>query len=218
MPAGPEASSGVAPATANAPRERHAPSHAATGRPSAWVVRWLALLPEGARVLDYAAGSGRHARAAAQRGLRACAIDRDAAALGALARVQAHGAQGGRESPIEVRVADLEAGPWPFGDERFDAVVVTNYLFRPRFDLLAALVAPGGLLIHETFARGNERYGRPSNPAFLLEAGELYERSRRAGLTVLGYEAGVVERPSPAVVQRVCAVRARGAEALLALG
>src|SRR5690606_33554153 len=104
--------------------------------------------------------------AAARRGLKVCAIDRDEHALAALA------------APIEVRVADLERGPWPFDDERFDAVIVTNYLFRPRFDLLASLVAPGGVLIYETFARGNERYGRPSNPAFLLVAGELLDRCR----------------------------------------
>ena len=81
-------------------------------------------------------------------------------------------------------------GEWPFGRERFDAVVVTNYLFRPRFALLAALVAPGGLLVYETFARGNERYGKPSNPAFLLAPGELLERCRSAGLRVLAYEHG----------------------------
>lgn len=174
--------------------------------PSPWVQRWLGLLPAGATVLDFAAGAGRHALEAQRRGLRATAVDRDAQALAALG-------QG-----IEARVADLEAGAWPFGDERFDAVVVANYLFRPRFALLAALVAPGGLLVCETFAQGNERYGRPSNPAFLLAPGELYERSRRAGLTVLGYEHGLLERPKPAVVQRVCAIRARGAEALRTLG
>jgi len=157
-------------------------------------------------MLDYAAGAGRHALEARRRGLRVTAVDRDAAALA------------GSAADAAVRVADLETGPWPFGDERFDAVVVTNYLFRPRFALLAALVAPAGLLICETFALGNERYGRPSNPAFLLAPGELYERSRRAGLTVLGYEHGRLERPKPAVVQRVCAIRASGEEALRTLG
>ncbi len=117
-----------------------------------------------------------------------------------------------------MRVVDLESGPWPFNGERFDAVVVANYLFRPRFDLLASLIAPGGLLVYETFARGNERYGRPSNPAFLLETGELLDRSRRAGLTVLAYETGLAQRPAPALVQRVCAVRSRAAEAVWPLG
>ncbi len=174
--------------------------------PSPWVRRWLALLPAGATLLDFAAGSGRHALEAQRRGLRVTAIDREASALAALG------------PGVATRVADLETGAWPFGDERFDAVVVANYLFRPRFALLAALLAPGGLLIYETFAQGNERYGRPSNPAFLLRPGELYERSRRAGLLVLGYEHGLVERSGPAVVQRVCAVRAGGGEALRPLG
>jgi len=182
-------------------------THAAeTLPPSPWVQRWLGLLPAGATVLDFAAGSGRHAREALRRGLRATAIDRDAAALAAL------------EQGIATRVADLEAGEWPFGDECFDAVVVANYLFRPRFALLAALVAPGGLLIYETFAQGNERYGRPSNPAFLLAPGELYERSARAGLRILGYENGMVGQPRPAVVQRVCAARSAGGEPPRALG
>ena len=174
--------------------------------PSPWVGRWLGLLAPGASVLDFAAGSGRHAREARRRGLRATAIDRDAAALA------------GMGTDIMVRSADLEAGPWPFGDERYDAVVVANYLFRPRFALLAALLAPGGLLIYETFAQGNERFGRPSNPAFLLAPGELYERSRCAGLLVLGYEHGRIERPKAAVVQRVCALRPRAAEDVPVLG
>jgi SAM-dependent methyltransferase len=174
--------------------------------PSAWVERWLGLLAPGATVLDFAAGAGRHALEARRRGLRASAIDRDAAALAAIG------------AGVAVRTADLEAGPWPFGDERYDAVVVANYLFRPRFALLAALLAPGGLLIYETFAQGNERFGRPSNPAFLLAPGELVERSRAAGLLVLGYEHGRVERPKPAVVQRVCALRAGAAGDVPALG
>lgn len=178
------------------------------GAPSAWAMRWLAGLPAGASVLDVAAGGGRHALAAARLGLRVMAVDRDVRALLAIA------APGG----ITVRQADLEHGPWPFGDETFDAVLVSRYLFRPRWALLAALVAPGGRLIYETFARGNERYGRPSNPAFLLEAGELYERSRRAGLVVLGYEHGFVATPAPAVIQRVCAARPPLGEPVLALG
>lgn len=185
----------------------------AQAAPSPWVLRWLSLLPGGASVLDFACGSGRHAREAARRGLRASAVDRDALALASIG------------PDVRVRAADLEAGPWPFGDERYDAVIVTHYLFRPRFALLAALVAPHGLLVYETFAQGNERYGRPSNPAFLLAPGELYERCTRAGLTVLAFEHGIVERApaparhgAPAVVQRVCAVRARAAGALRALG
>ncbi len=193
---------------------------------SPWVLRWLDRLPRGATVLDFAAGSGRHARAACERGLTVLAVDRDGQAL---ARVRgdekpaaggdAEGAGDAREGRIALRVADLESGPWPFAaHERFDAVVVANYLFRPRFALLASLLAPRGLLVYETFSQGNERHGRPSNPAFLLAPGELLARTRRAGLTVLGYETGVVQRPSAAVIQRVCAIRARGTEALASLG
>lgn len=194
---------------------REGGSHAQTApAASAWIVRWLARLPAGARVLDFASGSGRHALEAARLGLRVLAADRDSQALDRLVAR----ADTGIAARIEVRVVDLESGPWPFNGERFDAVVVANYLFRPRFDLLASLIAPGGLLVYETFARGNERYGRPSNPAFLLETGELLDRSRRAGLTVLAYETGLAQRPAPALVQRVCAVRSRAAEAVWPLG
>ena len=182
-------------------------SAVAAGAPSAWVMRWLAGLPAGASVLDVAAGSGRHALAAVELGLRVTAVDRDVGGLLAAGTDR-----------LTVRQVDLEQGPWPFGDESFDAVLVSRYLFRPRLALLAALVAPGGRLIYETFARGNERYGRPSNPAFLLEAGELYERARRAGLVVLGYEHGFVSAPAPAMIQRVCALRPPLTEPLLALG
>ncbi len=203
---------------------------------SPWIVRWLDRLPAGATVLDFAAGAGRHARAACERGLQVLAIDRNEQALARLRdevraasmleaagnatdRASGASAGAGAVSRLQLRVADLESGPWPFAaHERFDAVVVANYLFRARFALLASLLAPGGLLVYETFAQGNERYGRPSNPAFLLAPGELFERARRAGLTVLAYEAGLVQRPSPAIVQRVCAIRARGAEALAPLG
>lgn len=169
--------------------------------PSAWVARWLARLPRGARVLDYAAGSGRHSLLAASLGMRVLAADRDAAALAALD--EAHPAADG----VEIRSLDLESGPWALPAGAFDAVIVANYLFRPRFALVCGLLAPGGILVHETFAVGNEAFGRPSNPAFLLREGELYDRSVAAGLTVLGYESGYTEAPRPAIVQRVCAVR-----------
>lgn len=186
---------------------------------SPWVVRWLERLPPGATVLDFAAGSGRHALAAAERGLQVLAVDRDEQALARIRGTDRSTGEGGRSGGIRLRVADLESGRWPFaGDERFDAVVVANYLFRPRFALLASLVAPGGLLVYETFAHGNERFGRPSNPSFLLAPGELLVRAQRAGLTVLDYATGIVQRPSPAAIQHVCAIRARGAEALPSLG
>ncbi len=182
------------------------PHPAAPAAPSPWVRRWLAEVSAGASVLDFAAGSGRHALEARRLGLRVTAIDRDAAALAPLGE------------GIVTRVADLEGGEWPFGQERFDAVVVANYLFRARFALLAALVAPGGLLVYETFAQGNERFGKPSNPAFLLAPGELLQRCRSAGLAVLAYEHGLLAQPRSAVVQRVCATRAAGSEGLRVLG
>ena len=104
----------------------------------------------------------------------------------------------------EVRVADIEAGPWPFAPGGFDGVVVTNYLHRPIFPDLVGALRPGGVLIYETFALGNERYGRPSNPDFLLRPGELLERVEP--LAVIAFEQGLVSAPKQAVIQRVCAV------------
>jgi len=165
----------------------------------------LHLLAPGSRVLDFACGTGRHARLALAAGHRVLAVDRDPSVLNALQGTQA-----------EIRQEDLEAERWSFAAERFDAVVCTNFLHRPRLDLLAALLADGGLLIYETFAAGNERYGRPSNPAFLLRPGELADLARRAGLHLLAYEDGVTER-LPARVQRACAVRPPFDPAALAL-
>lgn len=170
--------------------------HPYPAEPSAWVRRFLPLVAPGGTVLDYACGSGRHARLFAARGFRVVAVDRNAEALATLAGVPR----------IEARCEDLEDGPWPLAGEAFDAVVVTNYLFRPRFPDLLACVAPGGVLIYETFMLGNERFGRPASPEFLLRPGELLG-SLGADFTVLAFEQGVVERPKLAVVQRVCAVR-----------
>lgn len=162
---------------------------------SAWVERWAPCIPSGARVLDFAGGYGRNLAPLLARSDRIALADRDAAALESL------------PPSVERLRADLESGPWPFIGRRFDAVVCCNYLHRPRLDLLVALVAPGGLLLYETFAQGNERHGRPSRPAFLLRRGELLEAAMRGGLQVLGFEDGYVASPRPAVVQRVCAIR-----------
>ena len=164
------------------------------GAPSPWVVRWAGLLPPRARVLDLACGSGRHVRHLAALGHRVVALDRDAAAIEPLRAV------------AEVRVADLEGGPWPLAAaERFDAVVVTNYLWRPLLPAIVASVAEGGVLIYETFASGNASVGKPSNPNFLLCAGELLD-AVRGTLRVLGYEDGFLQAP-PRFVQRIAAVR-----------
>jgi len=167
--------------------------------PSPWVARWAALIRPGGAVLDVACGRGRHARHLAAAGYRVTAVDRDAEALAALARVPG----------VRAVAADLEGAPWPFEPGLFDGVVVTNYLHRPLFDALAASLAPGGVLVYETFMQGNERYGRPSNPDFLLRPDELAE-AWRGRLAAVAFEQGRVERPKPAVVQRLCAVRAAG--------
>lgn len=165
---------------------------------SDWVVRWAHLVRPGGTVLDLACGNGRHARFFAARGHRVIACDRDAVALAGMAGV----------AGTETRHADLEDGsPWPFADSQFDAVVVTNYLHRPLLPAIAAAVARGGVLLYETFVLGNERYGKPSNPRFLLRRDELLEAFGR-DLVVAGYEQGRVNRAKPALIQRLCALRA----------
>ncbi|RDU97883.1 class I SAM-dependent methyltransferase [Trinickia dinghuensis] len=167
------------------------------GEPSPWIERWSHLIAPGGAVLDIAAGSGRHARWFARRGHPVVAIDRAEAALGALSGI----------AGVEPIPADLENGsPWPLPDtRRFAAVIVTNYLYRPLLPRLAQLLAPGGVLLYETFARGNETVGKPSNPAFLLAPGELLD-AVRGRLAVVAYEDGYLAAPRPAFVQRICAV------------
>ncbi len=174
-----------------------------TGAPSPWLVRWAHLIAPGARVLDLACGHGRHARWLAARGAHVTAVDRDAAALATMAAL----------TGVTTLIADLEGAPWPFAPgETFDAVVVTNYLHRPLFNAIAASVAPGGVLIYETFAHGNERYGKPSNPLFLLAPGELLAVAGEAGLRVAGFEDVTLPAPRAACVQRLCATRAAPGE------
>jgi SAM-dependent methyltransferase len=157
--------------------------------PSPWVVRWAPLLTRG-RVLDLACGGGRHARYLQSLGHDVTAVDREPQDIPGVRFIR----------------ADLEDGsPWPLGEERFQGIVVANYLHRPLFARIAQALAPGGALIYETFMRGNERYGRPSNPAFLLEPGELW--AAFGGLHIIAFEQGRAERPKPAMVQRICAER-----------
>ena len=165
--------------------------------PSEWVRRWAERIPREGRVLDAACGNGRHVRFLASRGHPVEAVDRDPALLAKLAGLPG----------VTTRCADLEGGPWPYRDERFAGIVVTNYLHRPLFPHLLAGLAPDGVLIYETFALGNERYGRPSNPDFLLAPGELLERVR-GKLRVVAYEDLYVAAPKPAMVQRICAIAA----------
>ncbi len=149
-------------------------------------------------MLDVACGSGRHLRWLAEQGFRVTGIDRDAEALAAL------------HSTGRTLVADIENAPWPLAGERFDAVVVTNYLWRPLWPVLLASLAAGGVLTYETFAVGNEAFGKPSNPDFLLRAGELLEACQ--GLHVVAYEDGVLDAP-PRRVQRIAAVNGPAAGA-----
>lgn len=172
--------------------------HLAVARPSAWVQRWAPLVPASGPVLDVACGGGRHALFFAARGHPVTAVDRDPAAITALAG----------QAGISALCADIENGPWPCAGQQFAAVVVTNYLHRPLFPALMAALAPGGVLIYETFAQGNAAYGRPANPDFLLQRGELLRAVAPA--RVVAYEDLYVEQPKPAMVQRICAVVTAG--------
>jgi SAM-dependent methyltransferase len=171
------------------------PAHHALAEPSRWLLRWVHLIRPGGHVLDLACGRGRHVHWLRARGFTVTAVDRDADALSA---VVAQGSDG-----IEVICADLESEPWPLPGRRFDAVLVTNYLWRPLFADLRRSLADGGVWLHETFAAGNETVGRPARPAFLLEHGELLCAAE--GLRVVAYEDGFLD-PPPRFVQRIAAV------------
>jgi SAM-dependent methyltransferase len=173
--------------------------------PSPWVRRFAPLVPAGGEVLDLACGAGRHSRLFAERGHRVIAVDLDVSRLGAIA-----------EDPrVEVIAQDLESHgaegpPFPPEGRRFAGVVVANYLYRPLLPRLVAAVSPGGAFIYETFARGNERFARPRNPAHLLEPGELLE-AVMGRLRIVAYEDLLVKSPRPGAVQRIAAIRADSA-------
>ncbi len=167
-----------------------------TSLPSPWVVRFAQLLPPSSQILDLACGSGRHSRYLAQLGHHVLAVDRDVDALATLADIDG----------IDTLEADLENRPWPVFGRLFHGIVITNYLWRPLAPMVMASLEPGGILIHETFMLGQEKLGRPSNPAFLLRSGELLDVVRQR-LTVLAFEQGMVSEPRPAVIQRICAIR-----------
>ncbi len=163
---------------------------------SNWVERHAGLLPSGGRILDLACGRGRHARYLAARGFRVVAVDQDLSGVADLRQ----------QEGIELIEADLETGDWPLAGLPFDGIVVVNYLHRPHFPFIVDTLAPGGVLIFDTFAAGNERWGKPRNPAFLLRPGELLDAFAR-DLSVVAYEHGKVDTPTPAVRQRICAIK-----------
>lgn len=167
-----------------------------TPAPSPWVARFATEIPAGAAVLDLACGRGRHTRLMLRRGHPVTAVDRD---LSALDDLQC-------EPRLTLLRSDLEATPWPLPGVRFGGVVVVNYLWRPLLPHIVAAVAPGGVLIYETFAAGQERLGRPSNPDFLLRPEELLD-AVRGHLQVRAYEHGLVREPQPAMRSRICALR-----------
>jgi SAM-dependent methyltransferase len=175
-------------------------SHSHTLLPAQWIERFAEIVPATARVLDIAAGNGRHARYFAARGNRVVAVDRNAESLATFVDV----------ARIETRVLDLETGPWPLAGETFDAIVVVNYLHRAALPHLFEMLSAEGVLLYETFAVGNEKFGRPTNPDFLLREGELLEIVR-GHLTVVAFEQGLSSnRDKPAVIERIAAVgRAR---------
>ncbi|MES2939935.1 MAG: methyltransferase domain-containing protein [Pseudomonadota bacterium] len=160
--------------------------------PSDWVRRWSHLLPPGGAVLDVACGRGRHLRWFRDHGHPVTGVDRDPQAIEAVACLG------------EAVLADIENGPWPFGGRRFAGVVVTNYLWRALLPAIVDSVAPGGVLLYETFASGNETVGKPSRPDFLLRPGELLQAC--GSLRVVAYEDGFLDGP-PRFVQRIAAVR-----------
>ena len=160
--------------------------------PSAWIERWRHLLPAGCSVLDVACGSGRHLRWLAANGHAMTGVDRDATALAGL------------QGTGELVCADIENGPWPLAGRQFGAVVVTNYLWRPLWPQILDSVAPGGVLLYETFSQGNAAFGKPSRPDFLLAPGELLQVC--ADWNVVAYVCGQLRQPDR-VVQRIAAIR-----------
>ncbi|PIT77255.1 bifunctional 2-polyprenyl-6-hydroxyphenol methylase/3-demethylubiquinol 3-O-methyltransferase UbiG [Limnohabitans sp. JirII-31] len=171
-----------------------------TEPPSLWVQRWAHLIPQNSTVLDVACGRGRHMRYLSQQGHAVVGVDRDAQAIAAVADLG------------EAIEADIENAAWPLPNRQFGAVVVTNYLWRPVWPSILSSLAPGAVLIYETFAAGNETVGKPSRPDFLLQPGELL--SRCAGLRVVAYEDGFLNSPER-FVQRIVAVQTLATQRLV---
>jgi len=171
-------------------------SHDSVVKPSSWVVRFAPLIFKGSVSLDLACGSGRHSQLLANLGHSVLAVDQDISAI-----------QNVHSSAITPKCLNLEEATWPSLGAKFGGIVVTNYLYRPHLDRLPELLEEGGILIYETFALGNEKFGKPSNPNFLLNPGELLAFAARHSLKVLAYEDIYLDEPKLAMVQRLCAVK-----------
>ena len=163
---------------------------------SPWVRRFAPVLPKNGLVLDLACGAGRHTGLLAALGYQILAVDQDISMVESL-----------KGESIQTLKLDLEGSDWPLLNQQFSAIVVTNYLYRPFLDELPKMLTEGGVLIYETFADGNAEFGKPSNPNFLLKPGELLALAQRSGLKVIAYEDIYLDRPKPAMVQRICAVK-----------
>ena len=161
---------------------------------SPWIVKFAPLIPNKGLVLDLACGSGRHAKWLAQQGYQVDALDRDP-----IATTSMQGMDG-----IRVTITDLETAELPNFEHSYDGIIVSRYLHRPLLTMLATILNPSGILIYETFMRGNERYGKPSNPDFLLIPDELLNTYSPL-LNIISFEQGDVKEPKPAVLQRICA-------------
>lgn len=168
-----------------------------TGKPSSWMVKYEPLIANGGRVLDLACGRGRHAIWLAQLGYQVDALDRDTAAVSGMIGIH----------NINVHVADIEANDAYLWGQQYDGIIVSRYLYRPLLSTLAEILNPDGVLIYETFMTGNERYGKPSNPDFLLRPDELLETYSPL-LKIIAFEQGEETEPRPAVMQRICAIKA----------
>lgn len=166
------------------------------GNPSSWVIKHAPLIRKGGQVLDLACGNGRHAIWLARHGYRVEAVDCDAQVVKEMLGMD----------NISVTVTDIEAGEWPITDQRYDGIVVSRYLYRPLLSTLAQMLNPGGVLIYETFMVGNERYGKPSNPDYLLLQDELLSFYATL-LKINSFEQGEEHNPRPAVMQRICATK-----------
>ena len=167
---------------------------ASNSRPSHWVQHYMGLIRPGGRVLDLACGSGRHTRLLHAHNYTVIAADRDLANLADLKNTDR----------VELRQLDLEAPDWPFQAEKFAGIIVSNYLYRPHLQTLITNLDEDGVLIYTTFAAGNEAYGRPSNPAFLLQPDELLDTFSQQ-LFIIAYEQATEYDPAPAVRQQICA-------------